>query len=123
LPYAELPQITLATEVKLVASPAHPAANLAADPIPAGTNVQVVGVDPNAAYLLVLHDHTLGWMPTIFSRTNVGSLKAALVIDPLDAQCTQYRNEATDPSKVWISTESGAAIVQGAIYRSDAAIP
>jgi hypothetical protein len=117
LPYDELPQLILATEMRLVASPSHPTAELAADPIPAGTSVRIVGADSNAAWLLVLHDKTLGWMHTTFSRTNVGSLKAALVIDPLAERCTEYRTDATDLSEVWVSTESGAAIVQGAIYR------
>jgi parallel beta-helix repeat protein len=119
LPYDDLPQLILAAEVRLVASPSHPTAELAADPIPAGTSVRIVGADSNAAWLLVLHDKTLGWMHTTFSRTNVGLLKAALVIDPLAERCTEYRTDATDLSEVWVSTESGATIVQGAIYRPD----
>lgn len=118
LPYPNLPQITVASEVQLVASPAHPTAYLAADPVPGGAGVDVLGADRNGAWLLVRHEQTLGWMPTFFSGTSVGSLKAALVVDPLDARCTQMRNEAADVEKVWTITEAGAAIVQGAIYRT-----
>ncbi len=121
LPYAELPQITLATEVKLIASPAHPSAYLAAEPLAAGANVQVVGVDTDAAWLLVLADDRLGWMPTFFSRTNVGSLKAAIVVEPLDESCTQYLGETTDPAKLWVSTTAGGAIIQGSLYRAQPA--
>ncbi len=119
LPYPELPQITLATEVRLVADPAHPMAYLAANPAPAGTAVEVLGANRDAAWLLVRHETTLGWMPTIFSRDNLGSLKAALVIKPLDTQCTQYHGDATAAEKIWTITEPGAAIVQGAIYRPE----
>ncbi|MCB0111336.1 MAG: hypothetical protein KDE53_35680, partial [Caldilineaceae bacterium] len=119
LPYPDLPQITVATEVRLVADPAHPMAYLSADPVPAGAAVEVLGANRDAAWLLVRHETTLGWMPTIFSRDNVGSLKAAFVFKPLDTQCTQYHGDATDAEKVWTITEPGAAIVQGALYRTE----
>ena len=90
LPYDRLPEITVATEVGLVASPSDPTSYLPVDPIPAGGQVSVFGADPNSAWLLVLHEDALGWMPTVFSRTNVGKLKAALVIEPLSGSCTGY---------------------------------
>ncbi len=119
LPYPNLPQITVATEVRLVADPAHPMAYLTANPVPAGASVEVLGANRDAAWLLVRYEQTLGWMPTIFSHDNVGSLKAALVIKPLDTRCTEYRGDATDAEKVWTVTGPGAAIVQGAIYRTE----
>lgn len=49
LPYDKLPEITLATAATLVASPAHPAAYLSSESIPAGEKVQVIGADKSAA--------------------------------------------------------------------------
>lgn len=115
--YAQLSEITVATEVKLVASPSHPTANLPVDPIPAGGRVQVIGADKNAAWLLVLHNNTLGWMPTFFSRDNVGTLSTAFTFEPLSEQCTTYLDATFAPDAVWNSTVSGAVIALGAIYQ------
>jgi hypothetical protein len=117
LPYAQLPEITLATEVKLVASPSHPTAYLPINPIPAGVRVQVIGADKNAAWLLVLHDNVLGWVPTFFSRDNVGTLNTAFTFEPLSDQCTTYLDATFAPEEVWNSTVDGVAIALGAIYR------
>ena len=121
LPYERLPEITVATEVSLVASPSHPAAYLPSDPIPAGEQVRVIGTDLNAAWLMVLYDNRLGWMPTVYSRTNVGTLKAAIVVEPLSSTCTKYLGAALEPDGDWVSNTSGSAIVLGSIYRPQAA--
>ena len=123
LPYAQLPEITVATEVKLVASPSHPTANLPVDPIPAGAHVQVIGTDKNAAWLLVMHNNILGWMPTFFSRDNVGTLSTAFTFEPLSDQCTTYLDATFTPDTVWNITVSGAVIALGAIYQPNVQIP
>lgn len=120
LPYTQLPTINLATDVRLVASPSHPTAYLASDPIPAGTQVQVIGADKDAAWLLVLHDNLLGWMPTFFSKTNVGTLTPAFVFDPLASKCTQYLSATYQPDAAWISNVDGSIIVIGSVYRPQA---
>lgn len=120
LPYTQLPEIAVTTEVSLVASPSHPASYLSSDPIPSGKRVQVIGTDKGAAWLLVLYDNMLGWMPTIFSRTNVGTLNAPIVFDPLSDKCTKYLGATFDPGEAWVSTTDGSAIVLGSIYRPQA---
>lgn len=120
LPYAELPAITIATEVKLVASPAHPTAYLPFEPIAAGDEVQVVGTDENAAWLLVLHEEQLGWMPSIFSRDNVGTLQAAIEVEPPSDKCATYLDTITEAKKGWVSSVSGSVIILGTIYRPNA---
>lgn len=117
LPYDELPSITIATEVKLVASSAHPTAYLSSDKIPAGEKVQVIGTDKNAAWLLVLYKSQLGWMPSIFSRDNVGTLNTALVVEPLADNCAEYLDAIVAPDEAWESNTTGAVIVAGSIYR------
>jgi len=82
LPYDSLPAITVATEITLIASPSHPTAELPLEPIPAGTTIQLIGTDRDAAWLLVLHKDKVGWMPTVFARTNVATLPSAVVFDP-----------------------------------------
>lgn len=118
LPYAQLPEIIVATPFNLVASPSHPTAYLAGDPIPSGAKVQVIGSDKNAAWLLVLHDNQVGWMPTFYSRTNVGALKPAIMVDPLSDKCTKYLGATKAPDAAWTSDMAGTVIVQGSIYRS-----
>lgn len=123
LPYAELPAVTVATEVTLVASPAHPTAYLTSEPIPAGETVQVIGADESAAWLLVLHDNLLGWMPTFYSRTNVATLTPALVVEPLSDKCTKYLDATFAPDEAWVSNMTGAAFVIGSIYRAQTEMP
>jgi hypothetical protein len=117
LPYAQLPAITVATQSPLVASPAHPTSFLPSEPIVAGEQVRVIGMDSNAAWLLVLHGDTIGWIPSIYSRTNVGTLKPALRIDPLPDKCTKYLGATFAPDEAWVSGVAGDLIVVGSIYR------
>lgn len=123
LPYEQLPEITVATQFNLVASPSHPTAYLSSKPIPAGTKVQVLGEDKNAAWLLILYNNQLGWMPTFYSQTNVGALKPAIVVEPLSDKCSKYLGATTELDKAWASTISGSAFVVGSIYRSQVAAP
>lgn len=118
LPYDRLPEITVATEVTLVASPSHPTAYLAAEPIPAGETVQVLGMDKDAAWLLILYDNQVGWMPTFYSRTNIGVLKPAIVVDPAPDKCTKYLGTTFAVDEPWASKASGAVFVVGSVYRS-----
>jgi len=118
LPYDRLPEIAVATEVTLVASPSHPTAYLAAEPIPAGKTVQVIGMNKDAAWLLILDNDRLGWMPTIYSRTNIGVLKPAIVVDPAPDKCTKYLGVTFAPDEPWVSKTGGAVFVVGSIYRS-----
>lgn len=117
LPYDQLPEITVATPFNLVASPSHPTAYLTDDLIAAGEKLQVVGTDKNAAWLLVLHNNLLGWMPTFYSRTNVATLKAPMVMEPLSDKCTKYLGATFAPDEAWVSNTSGAVFVIGSIYR------
>jgi len=123
LPYTKLPEITVATAATLVASPSHPTAYLTADSIPAGEKVQVIGADESAAWLLVLHDNLLGWMPTFYSRTNVATLTPALVVEPLSDKCTKYLDVTFAPDEAWISNSIGAVFVIGSIYRAQTETP
>ncbi len=118
LPYDQLPEITVATQFNLVASPSHPTAYLSSDKIPAGEKVRVIGTDKNAAWLLVLHDNLLGWMPTFFSATNIATLKPAVVVESLSDKCTKYLGATFAPDEAWVSNGSGAVFVIGSIYRS-----
>ncbi len=119
LPYAELPEIKLATAATLVASPSHPASYLSTEELPAGTTLQVLGRDENAAWLLVSHENSLGWIPSFFSGTNVGTLETAIVVEPLSAQCTKYLGATATIDEPWQSTVDGAVIVVGSILRTD----
>ncbi len=118
LPYDRLPEITVATKVTLVASPSHPTVNLSVEPIQAGEKVQVIGMDNDAAWLLVLHNNQIGWMPTVFSRDNIGTLDVAITAEPLSAQCTKFLAETAEPEQSWRSDVEGSVIILGSIYRA-----
>ena len=118
LPYEQLPTIVLASPVSLVASPSDPTSYLSSEKLPAGATVQVVGADKDAAWLLVLKDQQLGWMPAIHARGGVGNLQPALVIEPLPSKCTKYLGATFASDEQWESRLGGSVIVLGSIYRS-----
>lgn len=118
LPYTDLPTITVGAEVALATSPTHPNAHQPGNPIPAGAVVQVLGTNDDNSWLLVRHNERLGWMPTFFSRTNVSTLNAAIVITPLDSSCTAFLSYSEALDNNWRVGSPGAAIVQGILYRS-----
>ncbi len=117
LPHADLPSLTLATDVPLVASPAHPNANLTASPVAAGSQVTLLGATKDMSWLLVLHERVIGWMPTFFSRDNISTLTPAITFtQPVD-QCTTYLDATFAPDEPWSSTVDGTVRLVGAIYR------
>jgi len=117
LPYPQLPTITVGAEVALVASPTHPTAYLPVDPLPAGAMVQVVGANEDNSWLLVLNGDTLGWMPTLFSRTNVSTFSAAIILTSLDSNCTKFLSTSASLGSDWAVGSPGSAIIQGSLYR------
>jgi len=117
LPYTRLPEITIASPIQLVASPSHPTSYLTSDPIPAGSKVQVIGADENQAWLLVLHDELLGWMPAFIAGTGIATLTPAVAFRPMTGECTQYLGATFDPDEEWVSSTGGAVYVLGSIYR------
>jgi hypothetical protein len=116
-PYDVLPELIVAAPFDLVASPSHPTAYLLPEQIPAGEQLEVIGADPDSAWLLVLYSDTMGWMPSFFSATNIAALQPAITIDPLPDPCTKYLGSTLSPEEGWISTVDGPIIVQGRIYR------
>lgn len=117
LPHADLPSLTLATDVPLVASPAHPNANLTASPVAAGSQVTLLGATKDMSWLLVLHERVIGWMPTFFSRDNISMLTPAITFTPPVDQCTTYLDATFAPDEPWSSTVDGTVRLVGAIYR------
>jgi hypothetical protein len=120
LPYSQLPEIIVATQFSPVASPSHPTAYLTSATIAAGEKVSVIGMDNDAAWLLILHNEQIGWMPTFYSRTNVGNLKPALQMTPLSAQCTKYLGATFAAGESWVSGVDGDLLVIGSVYRPQA---
>lgn len=115
--YQQLPEIVVSVESALVASPSHPTSYLPSEPIPAGQRVRVLGADKNAAWLLVLHGDTLGWIPSFYSGTSVGTLKPAVVVAPVPSECARFLDIVLRPEQEWVSTAGGSIVVQGMLYR------
>ncbi|MBX3001406.1 MAG: SH3 domain-containing protein [Caldilineaceae bacterium] len=114
--YDQLDWIVLSSDYHLTASASHPVSELPFLDLPAGAEVQVVGADTNYAWLLVLHEDLLGWMPSFISKTGVGRLAPPVIIEPLPG-CTTFLGATFDPAETWQSLSRGSAIIQGAIYR------
>lgn len=117
LPYTRLPEISLASPVRLVASPSHPTSYLSSDPLPAGTRVQVIGADQDQAWLWILHDNRLGWMPTFFSRTNVAKLQTAYIFEPPTDDCFEYSDTIANLDTEWNKATTHSVSVVGSILR------
>lgn len=115
LPFSKLPEITVATDVTLVASPSHPSSYLETDPILAGTKLSVLGQDENAAWLLVEHNSTIGWVPSFYSQTNIGAIDSAFTFELLPGSCTKFMGAIFSPADSWISTATGTITVGGII--------
>lgn len=113
---ADLPEIAVSAEVSLVASPSHPDAYLPSDIIPMGGSVPLLATDHNGAWLLVLHQNTSGWIPSIFSSTGIARLSPVVVDQSLPGSCTKYLEAALSPDAIWTSSTRGSAIVQGLVY-------
>ena len=115
--YKQLPEITLGVDATLVASPPYPASYVPSGGLQAGERLRLLGTDENGAWLLVLHGSTLGWIPAIYSRDNIGTLNSVVVTNATSGKCTRYLDAAFTPSQAWTSTIDGSVIVQGILYR------
>lgn len=120
LPVSELARIQLAAEIGITASASDPTSYLPVDTLPAGYEVDLIGVDKTGAWLLVFAGDVVGWVPGFFSATPSARLEPPLVIEPLDAACTQYSGATLDPNEPWGSSSDERVIVQGSIYRPEA---
>lgn len=119
LPYSELSSITIATDVELVASPAHPTSFLPFEDVKAGETVSIVGADEDVAWLLVLRDGQLGWMPTFYSATNIAQIEPPLTFELPSGECTKYLDTITTIDDSWRNSREDAVIVIGSILRPD----
>lgn len=115
LPRPQLPQVTLALQADLTASSSHPASKLPDSVIPAGTQLDVIGADSNAAWLLVIYQDKVGWIPSFYSQTGTSRIEPSIVVKPLDGACTQYMGATLAPEKAWVSSMSGSIIIEGTI--------
>lgn len=120
LPYPQLPEILIAREVQLWASPNHPDSILPLAAIPAGAKVSLIGKDKSGGNLLVSYNNMLGWMSIFWAHpsSGAGNLNTAITIDPLEKKCTKYLGALFDPQDTWTSDENRTVIVQGSILRS-----
>ncbi len=117
LPHQDLPTLTVATDVRLVASPAHPTSYLTESPAAANSQVTLLGATRDMSWLLVLHERTIGWMPTFFVRDNISTLTPAITFTPPVDQCTTYLDATFALDEPWITSVEGAVRIVGAIYR------
>lgn len=114
----QLAEIVVGFESRMVASPSYPDAFLPVEPIPAGGRVSLIGTDRDGAWLLVLYDNILGWIPTFYSKTPIGNLNLAVLAQkPVDA-CAMFLASASSAEETWVSDVDGPVVVQGIIYRS-----
>lgn len=120
LPYDALPTITVATDVELIASPAHPTSYLPFDAVEAGAPITIIGADENAAWLFVQHENELGWIPTFYSASNIGSVDPPLTFEIPSGECTRYLDTITSIDEEWLNPRERSVTIIGSIFRPEA---
>lgn len=114
--YPELLTISVSSETKIVSSPSQSHVSLPVKSIKPGDTAQLVASDPDGAWLLLLYQNTLGWIPTIYLGFGSGTLNVSvLYIEPEEA-CNGYLGSVTSLSKTWESNVSGNIKVQAVSY-------
>jgi len=120
LTYEELVHIAVVGETRLIASPLHPSSFLPDSTVTSGSFVQLVGMDKNSAWLLVLHKNILGWIPTISANIGIGSSNSSVVSVADINTCTSYLGAINLREQMWESNIEGSVEIQGFLYKSSA---
>lgn len=120
-PLSQLPEIVLAMDCSLAASPSHPSAVLPGAPVPAGERVPVLGRDRNGVWLLVTYENIIGWIPAFYvdPTTGIAAQKLAVMPELAPQACAVYLHSTLSVGDTWLSSVDGSAIVQGMVYDPD----
>jgi hypothetical protein len=118
--YNELQPMVVSTAIDLAASPSHPDAYLPGRMVQANQKLYLVGRDQNSAWLLVIDQGRLGWIPSVYSSIGVGTLNLTTISKARLEACTGYLGSILRLHDVWESNLTGMTIVQGLLYRSPA---
>jgi len=121
LAYEPPPEIVLAMDCSLAASPSHPSAVLPGAPVPAGERVPVLGRDRNGVWLLVTYENIIGWIPAFYvdPTTGIAAQKLAVMPELAPQACAVYLHSTLSVGDTWLSSVDGSAIVQGMVYDPD----
>ena len=114
--FEELDAVIVSVETNLIASPSHPNSFLPSDYIRSGELAHVVGGDEDSAWLLVLHDNIIGWIPSLYSKEGIATLNTTLIEESNLDTSTNYLGALIAPDKSWKSNSNGRTIVQGYMY-------
>jgi len=123
LPLTRLPVIELGTEYQLLLSPNHPDSTVSDDLLPSGAEVELLGSDADGAWLLVSHEGQIGWMPSLYSATAVGTVDAPLTVVPLSLTCANFVSKVDALTATWPSTVNGPGLVYGFLMMRPGALP
>jgi len=114
--YADLPQVAPAIEVRLQAQPWASSSYLPLPALAGGQLVQLVATDADGAWLLVLHQNTLGWFPSLFLSSGTGTLNASLLDGGRRETCASFAGAALGLEAPWESQLAGEVVVEGLMY-------
>jgi hypothetical protein len=115
--YDELTKVIVSAQTFLIASPSHPNSKLTGGNIEPGESVYLLGADYNSAWLLVLHRNILGWIPSIYSNSGIGTLNSVTISVPQGEKCSNYKGALLTSTGIWEST-TNSVLVQGYAYLS-----
>lgn len=113
--YQQLPDVELTVQTALVSDPSHPDAHVVPDLIPAGSHVHVLAMDTNAAWLLVLYRGVLGWVPSFYSGTAIGTM-SLVTLEPPHTQACGFMGATLTPQEEWVGQMTGSTTIQGIVY-------
>lgn len=114
--YPDLMSISVSGETNMAPSPSQSHLSLPVAPVKSGMTAQLVASDPNGAWLLVLHQNTLGWIPTIYLGFGSGTLNVSVLYTEPEEPCNGYLGSITSLSQAWVSNISGSIKIQAISY-------
>lgn len=114
--FPQLLSITVSTVTRLSPAPWQSPADLPVRAIQPDERVQLVASDPNGAWLLVLHQNTLGWLPSILLTGGSGTLSTTtLAINEVN-RCDGYIGSTLSLAQPWQALMDGEVRVQGLAF-------
>lgn|GEM_PF-4317971 len=114
--YPELPRLRFASPAVLSAVPGAAEARLPVPAVALAEEVQLVGTDPNGAWLLVLRHNSLGWTPALYFGAGAATLAAESFSPLLPDACAGYLGSAFTADQEWRSDRAAAVLVIGTLY-------
>jgi hypothetical protein len=109
------PKVPVSIGTNLIASTTHPDAQLPTTLSP-NDIVPVIGNNRDGDWLLVLHDDSIGWIPTLYAGSGIGTLLLTNIAEPTLQTCSKYLGATTQPNQELFPGDYKDTTVEGIAY-------